>query len=125
MGHAPPGIRRSNPRRNRKSDWCCGRRPSPRRGAGNVDSLCRLYLQACDLVFRVAGGVAGAPPRIVWKSGRCTVMEAYLIAIGIIAAIYVLLALGLNLQYRLTRPINFAPAGFFRIRAQSCALLRR
>jgi branched-chain amino acid transport system permease protein len=52
-------------------------------------------------------------------------MEAYLIAIGIIAAIYVLLALGLNLQYGLTGLINFGHVGFFCIGAYTCALLAR
>lgn len=50
-------------------------------------------------------------------------MEAYLIAILIISAIYVLLALGLNLQYGLTGLINFGHVGFFCIGAYAAALL--
>jgi branched-chain amino acid transport system permease protein len=50
-------------------------------------------------------------------------MEAYLIAIAIISAIYVLLALGLNLQYGLTGIINFGHVGFFCIGAYAAALL--
>lgn len=50
-------------------------------------------------------------------------MEAYLIAIGIVSAIYVLLALGLNLQYGLTGIINFGHVGFFCIGAYAAALL--
>ena len=50
-------------------------------------------------------------------------MEAYLVAIGTIAAIYVLLALGLTLQYGLTGLINFGHVGFFAIGAYTSALL--
>ena len=50
-------------------------------------------------------------------------MEAYLIAIAIIGAIYVLLALGLNLQFGLTGLINFGHVGFFCIGAYAAALL--
>lgn len=50
-------------------------------------------------------------------------MEAYLIAIGIIALIYVLLSLGLTLQYGLTGLINFGHVGFFAIGAYASALL--
>lgn len=50
-------------------------------------------------------------------------MQAYLIAIGTIAAIYVLLALGLTLQYGLTGLINFGHVGFFAIGAYTSALL--
>ncbi|RUY00406.1 branched-chain amino acid ABC transporter permease, partial [Mesorhizobium sp. M2A.F.Ca.ET.040.01.1.1] len=52
-------------------------------------------------------------------------MEAYLVAILIITAIYVLLALGLNLQYGLTGLINFGHVGFFCIGAYTAALLDR
>ncbi|QRM32245.1 branched-chain amino acid ABC transporter permease [Microvirga sp. VF16] len=50
-------------------------------------------------------------------------MEAYLVAIAIITAIYVLLAMGLNLQYGLTGLINFGHVGFFCIGAYTAALL--
>lgn len=50
-------------------------------------------------------------------------MQAYLIAIGTIATIYVLLALGLTLQYGLTGLINFGHVGFFAIGAYTSALL--
>ncbi|MER9076831.1 branched-chain amino acid ABC transporter permease [Mesorhizobium sp. M0904] len=50
-------------------------------------------------------------------------MEAYFIAIGIITAIYVLLGLGLNLQYGLTGIINFGHVGFFCIGAYTAALM--
>jgi branched-chain amino acid transport system permease protein len=50
-------------------------------------------------------------------------MEAYLVAIGIIALIYVLLALGLTLQYGLTGLINFGHVGFFAIGAYTSTLL--
>ena len=50
-------------------------------------------------------------------------MEAYLAAISIIALIYVLLSLGLNLQYGLTGLINFGHVGFFAIGAYTSAIL--
>lgn len=50
-------------------------------------------------------------------------MEAYLAAITIIALIYMLLALGLTLQYGLTGLINFGHVGFFAIGAYASALL--
>jgi branched-chain amino acid transport system permease protein len=50
-------------------------------------------------------------------------MEAYLAAIAIIALIYILLALGLTLQYGLTGLINFGHVGFFAIGAYTSALL--
>jgi branched-chain amino acid transport system permease protein len=50
-------------------------------------------------------------------------MEAYLVAIAIIAAIYVLLALGLTLHYGLTGLINFGHVGFFCIGAYAAAIL--
>jgi branched-chain amino acid transport system permease protein len=50
-------------------------------------------------------------------------MEAYLVAIGIIALIYVILSLGLTLQYGLTGLINFGHVGFFAIGAYTSALL--
>jgi branched-chain amino acid transport system permease protein len=50
-------------------------------------------------------------------------MEAYLVAIAIITAIYTLLALGLNLQYGLTGLINFGHVGFFCVGAYTAALL--
>jgi branched-chain amino acid transport system permease protein len=50
-------------------------------------------------------------------------MTAYLAAIGIIAAIYVLLTLGLTLQYGLTGLVNFGHVGFFAVGAYASALL--
>lgn len=50
-------------------------------------------------------------------------MEAYLVAIAIVSAVYVLLALGLNLQYGLTGIINFGHVGFFCVGAYAAALL--
>lgn len=50
-------------------------------------------------------------------------MEAYLAAIGIVALIYVLLSLGLTLQYGLTGLINFGHVGFFAIGAYASAIL--
>ena len=52
-------------------------------------------------------------------------MEAYIIAIAIVTAIYVLLALGLNLQYGLTGLINFGHVGFFCVGAYTAALLSK
>ncbi len=50
-------------------------------------------------------------------------MAAYLVAIGIVALIYALLALGLNLQFGLTRLVNFGVVAFFAIGAYTSALL--
>ncbi|CAH1651869.1 Amino acid/amide ABC transporter membrane protein 2 (HAAT family) [Hyphomicrobiales bacterium] len=50
-------------------------------------------------------------------------MEAYLVAIAIVALIYVLLALGLTLQYGFTGLINFGHVGFFAIGAYTSAIL--
>ena len=50
-------------------------------------------------------------------------MEAYFIAIATIALIYVLLALGLTIQFGLTGLINFGHVGFFAIGAYASALL--
>jgi len=50
-------------------------------------------------------------------------MDAYLAAITIIALIYMLLSLGLTLQYGLTGLINFGHVGFFAIGAYTSALL--
>lgn len=50
-------------------------------------------------------------------------MEAYIIAIAIIALIYALMALGLTLQFGLGGLINFGLAGFFAIGAYTSALL--
>lgn len=50
-------------------------------------------------------------------------MIAYLLAIGIVALIYALLALGLNLQFGLTRLVNFGVVAFFAIGAYTSALL--
>lgn len=50
-------------------------------------------------------------------------MEAYLAAVATIVLIYVLLALGLTLQYGLTGLINFGHVGFFAIGAYAAAIL--
>ena len=50
-------------------------------------------------------------------------MTAYIQAIGIVALIYALLALGLNLQFGLTRLVNFGVVAFFAIGAYTSALL--
>ena len=50
-------------------------------------------------------------------------MEAYLIAIATVAAIYTLLAIGLNLQFGFTGLINFGHVGFFCIGAYAAAIL--
>jgi branched-chain amino acid transport system permease protein len=50
-------------------------------------------------------------------------MEAYLVAVGIVALIYMLLTIGLNLQYGYTGLINFGVVAFFAIGAYASALL--
>ena len=50
-------------------------------------------------------------------------MEAYLVAIAIFGAIYVLLTLGLTLQYGLTGLVNFGHVGFFAIGAYASAIV--
>ncbi len=50
-------------------------------------------------------------------------MEAYLVAIAIVGAIYVLLTLGLTLQYGLTGLVNFGHVGFFAIGAYASAIV--
>ncbi|MDD0814607.1 branched-chain amino acid ABC transporter permease [Curvibacter sp. HBC28] len=50
-------------------------------------------------------------------------MTAYVLAIGIMALIYALLALGLNLQFGLTRLVNFGVVAFLAIGAYTSALL--
>lgn len=50
-------------------------------------------------------------------------MASYLLAIAIFSAIYLLLALGLNLQYGLTGLTNFGHVGFFCIGAYAAAIL--
>ncbi len=50
-------------------------------------------------------------------------MTAYLVAIGTISLIYILLALGLMVQFGLTGLINFGHVGFFAIGAYVSALL--
>ncbi len=50
-------------------------------------------------------------------------MTAYLLAVLVIAGIYLLLTLGLNLQYGFTGLINFGHVGFFAIGAYGSALL--
>src|SRR5215475_15691218 len=50
-------------------------------------------------------------------------MTAYLVAVLIIVLIYLLLSLGLTIQYGLTGLINFGLVGFFAIGAYTSALL--
>ena len=50
-------------------------------------------------------------------------MTAYLVAVGIVALIYMLLAIGLNLQYGYTGLFNFGVVAFFAIGAYTSALL--
>ena len=50
-------------------------------------------------------------------------MLSYLSAIGIMALIYALLSLGLNLQFGLTRLVNFGVVAFFAIGAYTSGLL--
>lgn len=50
-------------------------------------------------------------------------MTAYLVAVCIVALIYMLLAIGLNLQYGYTGLINFGVVAFFAIGAYASALL--
>ena len=50
-------------------------------------------------------------------------MEAYLLSIGIIGAIYALLSIGLNIQYGETGLINFGHVAYFAIGAYASAIL--
>ncbi len=50
-------------------------------------------------------------------------MTAYLMSIGIVVLIYALLTLGLNLQFGLTRLVNFGIVAFFAIGAYTSGLL--
>jgi branched-chain amino acid transport system permease protein len=50
-------------------------------------------------------------------------MAAYLVAVSIVVLIYLLLSLGLTVQYGLTGLINFGLVGFFAIGAYTSALL--
>jgi branched-chain amino acid transport system permease protein len=50
-------------------------------------------------------------------------MESYLLAVGVIALIYMLMTLGLNLHYGFTGLINFGHVGFFAIGAYTSAIL--
>ena len=50
-------------------------------------------------------------------------MENYLLAVAVIGLIYMLLTLGLNLQYGFTGLINFGHVGFFAVGAYTSALL--
>jgi branched-chain amino acid transport system permease protein len=50
-------------------------------------------------------------------------MEAYLVAVAVIALIYMLLAIGLNLQYGYTGLVNFGHVAFYAIGAYVSALL--
>lgn len=52
-------------------------------------------------------------------------MIAYLSAIGVIALIYCLLALGLNLQFGLTRLVNFGVVAFFAVGAYTSGQIGR
>ena len=85
--------------------------------------------------FNVTGGITLASgqsarlsltpyQRVVNADGSASrELIAYLQAIGIIALIYALLALGLNLQFGLTRLVNFGVVAFFAIGAYTSALL--
>ena len=50
-------------------------------------------------------------------------MAAYLVAVAVIALIYMLLAIGLNLQYGYTGLVNFGHVAFYAIGAYTSALL--
>jgi branched-chain amino acid transport system permease protein len=50
-------------------------------------------------------------------------MEAYLVAVAVIALIYMLLAIGLNLQYGYTGLVNFGHVAFYALVAYTSALL--
>lgn len=50
-------------------------------------------------------------------------MLAYLLSVGIVALIYALLALGLNLQFGLMRLVNFGVVAFFAVGAYTSGLL--
>lgn len=50
-------------------------------------------------------------------------MESYLLAVGVITAIYMLMTLGLNLHYGFTGLINFGHVGFFAVGAYTSAIL--
>lgn len=50
-------------------------------------------------------------------------MDAYLLAVGTVVLVYVLLAIGLNLQYGETGLINFGHVAFFALGAYASALL--
>lgn len=50
-------------------------------------------------------------------------MENYLLAVGVVALIYMLMTLGLNLHYGFTGLINFGHVGFFAIGAYTSAIL--
>ncbi|HYG91387.1 MAG TPA: branched-chain amino acid ABC transporter permease [Azospirillum sp.] len=52
-------------------------------------------------------------------------MLEYLLAVGVIAAIYLLLTQGLNLQYGFTGLVNFGHVGFFAAGAYASALLTK
>ncbi|MGQ9365261.1 branched-chain amino acid ABC transporter permease [Azospirillum sp. ST 5-10] len=52
-------------------------------------------------------------------------MEAYLLAVAVVALIYTLLTLGLNLQYGFTGLINFGVVGFFAVGAYASGLTVR
>src|SRR5579883_2884915 len=66
-------------------------------------------------------------PRLWWSAAEpgegCSGMEGYLVAVGIVAGIYMLLTLGLNLQYGFAGLINFGLVGFFAIGAYAAALV--
>ncbi|WP_413207211.1 branched-chain amino acid ABC transporter permease [Rhodospirillum sp. A1_3_36] len=50
-------------------------------------------------------------------------MEAYLLAVAVVALIYALMTLGLNLQFGFTGLINFGVVGFFAIGAYTSGIL--
>src|SRR5690606_24644672 len=122
-GAAAAGPRRHPPRRQRQPGGRGRRRPRARRGAGGVDRLRRLHLQDRLVLRRAARRAAGAAARPLRTHRGSALMDAYLAAIAIIALIYMLLSLGLTLQYGLTGLINFGHVGFFAIGAYTSALL--
>src|SRR5690606_20950448 len=80
------------------------------------------HLQVGGYLRRDRARADCASSRLAWYQGGSK-MTSYLIAIGIIALIYVLLALSLNLQWGNTGLINFGLVAFFAIGAYVSGLL--
>ena len=85
--------------------------------------LRRLHLQDRAVVRRHSFRAPVQAARIVRTSRGRAMMTAYLVAVFIIVLIYLLLSLGLTIQYGLTGLINFGLVGFFAIGAYVSALL--